>query len=68
MKWRTISRNERSISINGRHYFAMRCNPDRPWMIEELNQATIHGARQIGVVATGLTTKEVTAWFKESRS
>lgn len=66
-RWTTISRNERAISVDGRHYFAMRCNPSKPWMIEELDQATINGARQIGVIADGLTTRDVTAYFKEPR-
>lgn len=64
-KWTTISRNERSISINGRHFFACRCNPSTPWHIEELDQPG-NGARVLHVIADRLTTRDVTAYFKRN--
>lgn len=64
MKWKTISRNERSLTINGRHFFAARCNPKTLWWIEELNQAQINGSRSITVFAEKLKTRDVTAYFK----
>lgn len=64
MKWKQISRNERSITVSGRHFFANRCNPGRLWQIEELNQAEINGSRSIAVIAEKQATRDVTAYFK----
>lgn len=38
MDWTVISRNERETTHKGRHFFAARCNPTRPWKITELDQ------------------------------
>lgn len=35
--WTVISRNERSITHDGRHFFAARCRPGRPWHLEEVD-------------------------------
>lgn len=63
-KWHNISRNERTITIGDRHYFASRCNGQRLWRIDEMDQAQINGSRSLGIVADHLTTHELTAWAK----
>lgn len=67
-RWTTISRNERAVSVGDRHFFAMRCNPSTLWMIEELDQATIHGSTVVRVIADRMTTRDVTRWLKEQRT
>jgi hypothetical protein len=57
LTWTIISANERSTSHNGRHFFACRCNPKTLWLIEELNQAQVHGSRAVGTVAKNVLTK-----------
>lgn len=63
-KWHIISRNERAISIENRHFFAFRCNPSMLWVIEEMNQAEVNGARSLGLIDRKLTTRDVTAYFR----
>lgn len=36
--WIVISRNERSTTWKGRHFFACRCNPRRDWRLSEDDQ------------------------------
>jgi hypothetical protein len=64
-RWTTIGRNERVISINGRHFFSCRCNPSTTWIIDELDKPG-NGARLIQTIATHLTTRDVTAYFKRN--
>lgn len=64
-RWNIISRNEREIEIGGRHYFAARCSPAHLWVIEENTAPAASGkAKPIGVIAAGLTTRDVTAYFQ----
>src|ERR1700743_2642035 len=35
LTWAVFSRNERTTTHAGRHFFAARCNPKRPWRIYE---------------------------------
>lgn len=68
-KWIKISQNEQSApNINGRHFFACRCNPKRNWQIEELDRSEINGSRRIDIIAYDLTTKQKTAWLKRIQS
>lgn len=63
-KWKIISKNERSITVNGRHYFAARCNPSVMWVIDEVDQAEPHGSKLVQRIAERLTTRDVTRYFK----
>lgn len=38
IEWEIYSRNERGCTLNGRHLFASRCRPGRPWGIREHDQ------------------------------
>lgn len=72
-KWRTLSRNERTITVDGRHYFASRCTyglripSSAKWQIWEMNQADPNGSKDIEQVARGLTTREVSNYFRGSK-
>src|ERR1700750_2304663 len=61
-KWFHISKNERSASIGGRHYFASRCNSKQKWQIEELNQSETNGSRSLGIIERNMTTRECSLW------
>lgn len=48
LTWEIHSRNERSATINGHHFFASRCNPSKPWTLQELDRCHNDGlAREI---------------------
>jgi len=64
--WKIWSRNERSITIGQRHFFASRCGRGAAfafmrlqWNIEEMDQAEPNGAKSIGVRWRGVPTKDL---------
>lgn len=65
IKWTTVSRNEREISIGNRHFFASRCNPSTMWTIQEYDRPG-SGALFIRYIARNLTTRDVTSYFKRN--
>lgn len=64
-KWTTVSRNERAISIDNRHFFASRCNPSTLWTIAEWDRPG-SGALFVRYIARKLTTRDVTSYFKRN--
>lgn len=47
LTWAVYSRNERSTTHQGRHFFAMRCRPGTPWVVDEINQAQVHHSKTL---------------------
>lgn len=44
LEWTVMSRNERAITHEGRHFLAARCNPSRAWTIIEMDRSLVeHG-------------------------
>lgn len=64
VRWTIISRNERFATVGEHHWFAARCRPGAPWIIDELDQAVIHGSRSVRRLPERFTTRQVTAWLK----
>lgn len=49
MTWTVVSRNERAITYDGRHFFAGRCRPKSMWVLRELDgDVEAAGRREIG--------------------
>lgn len=45
LTWQHVSRNERTITHAGRHFFACRCRPGTPWEIHEHDRCiNTHGS------------------------
>lgn len=59
--WTKHSRGERSITVNGRHFFASRCAGRFHWSVEEVDQAEPHGSRRIADVTSTAMTKDLSA-------
>lgn len=58
--WTIISRNERSLTRNGKHYFAVRCSRQYLWTIEELDgPIESNTSRRVRVVAKGVETRQL---------
>ena len=57
--WKQHSRNERSITVAGRHFFASRCA--RLWRVEEVDQAEPNGSKLVQVVRTFVKTSDLSA-------
>lgn len=57
--WKQHSRNERSITVRGRHFFASRCRVY--WRVEEVDQAEPNGARSIKVLRLNASTSDLSA-------
>jgi hypothetical protein len=60
--WKAISRNEREIQINGRNFFACRCNPSAKWKILEFGP----DGKLIDTIYSGVATKELSECLMES--
>jgi hypothetical protein len=67
MSWRVVSRNEREATHNGRHFFARRCRPGVPWLIEELDRSiTDHGiAEPLYVWANGYEVNDLSGAVRD---
>lgn len=65
VKWTNISRNERSVIVSGRHYFASRCNPASMWTVVLLDRLEINGSREVGRVHRSFTTHQLNKWLKD---
>ncbi len=63
-KWSVVSRNERTIVIDGVRYFATRCSIVTGWTVEQLDQLEINGSRSVRKLKRGLTTRQLTALFE----
>lgn len=57
--WTQHSRNERSISVRGRHFFASRCRVF--WRVEEIDQADPNGSKLVKVLRLGAGTKDLSS-------
>lgn len=55
--WKQHSRNERSITVRGRHFFAGRCGFH--WRVEEIDQADPNGSKLVQIVRTCVLTKDL---------
>lgn len=56
---RVISRNERTLHVGGRHYFACRCPASPSWSVTEMDQEAVTGSRDIGFVAIVERTRDI---------
>lgn len=59
--WTIISRNERKITVDNRHFFAVRCSldPKAGWKIIELDSPLGNGAKIIRTCAYGIETRQL---------
>lgn len=55
--WTKHSRNERSVTVKGRHFFAGRCSFF--WRLEEIDQANPNGSKLVKLIKLSATTAEL---------
>lgn len=55
--WTQHSRNERSITVKGRHFFAGRCSFF--WRLEEIDQAHPNGSKLVKLIKLSACTAEL---------
>lgn len=57
--WTKHSRNERSVTVKGRHFFAARCSFF--WRLEEIDQADPNGSKPVKLIKLSACTADLSA-------